>query len=72
MYSSSYKAFKISEEIGVSSCYIYKELADLYEELGNTPMKEEYNLKYIENGGLIVSTSTLSTYSYYHSTYHCP
>lgn len=52
MYSSSYKAFKISEEIEVSSCYIYKELADLYEELGNTPMKEEYNLKYIENGGL--------------------
>ncbi|MEK6485823.1 hypothetical protein, partial [Myroides odoratimimus] len=46
------EAFKISEEIGVSSCYIYKELADLYDVLGNTPMKEEYNLKYIENGGL--------------------
>lgn len=46
------EAFKISEEIGVSSCYIYKELADLYDVLGNTPMKEEYNLKYIENRGL--------------------
>ena len=44
------KGLEISNT-GISEVY-YKELADLYEELGNTPMKEEYNLKYIENGGL--------------------
>lgn len=42
------EAFKISESVGVSSLYIYKELTDLYEELSNTQMREEYNRKYNE------------------------
>ncbi|UOK42201.1 MULTISPECIES: tetratricopeptide repeat protein [Flavobacterium] len=44
--------FKKSEEFGPSSEYIFLELSRLYEELGQSDKKIEYNQKFKDNGGI--------------------
>lgn len=46
------EAFKISEENGPSSEYIFWELAGLYEQLGQTDKQTEYKQKYKDYGGI--------------------
>jgi len=46
------EAFKISEESGPSSEYTFWELAQLYEQLGQTEKQLEYEKKYKDNGGI--------------------
>ena len=46
------EAFLISEQNEPSSEYIYGELAQLYEQLGQTEKQLEYEKKYKDNGGI--------------------
>jgi len=45
-------AFKISEQNGPSSEYIYLELSRLYRDIGQTDNERKYKQKFKENGGL--------------------
>jgi tetratricopeptide (TPR) repeat protein len=46
------EAFKISEENGPSSEYIYLELSRLYRDIGQTDNELKYKQKFKENGGI--------------------
>jgi tetratricopeptide (TPR) repeat protein len=45
-------SFLISEKTNPSSEYIYQELAQLYEQLGNKAKEQEYQQKFKDNGGI--------------------
>ncbi len=51
-FEESIEAFKISEEAGPSSEYIYLELSRLYKRLGQTTKQLEYEQKFKEHGGI--------------------
>ncbi|MBC3539245.1 hypothetical protein ACFSC6_07800 [Rufibacter sediminis] len=46
------EAFKISEEVGPSSEYVYLELSRLYKRLGMTKKQSEYERKFKKKGGI--------------------
>ena len=51
-YEEAIKAFKISEENGPSSEYIYLELSRLFQELGHESEQIQYAEKFKANGGI--------------------
>ena len=46
------EAFKISEDFGPSTEYVYLELSDLYADLGDDELKDLYYQRFKENGGI--------------------
>lgn len=50
-FEEAIEAFKISEDFGPSSEYIYLEISDLYGELGNEINQKLYLQKFKDNGG---------------------
>jgi tetratricopeptide (TPR) repeat protein len=46
------EAFKISEQIGPSSEYVYLELSRLYRDIGQTDNELKYKQKFKDNGGI--------------------
>ena len=51
-FREAIEAFKISEQVGTSSEYIYLELSRLYRDIGQTDNELKYKQKFKDNGGL--------------------
>jgi len=51
-FREAIEAFKISEQVGTSSEYIYLELSRLYRDIGQTDNELKYKQKFKDNGGI--------------------